>query len=112
MKKKNNASEVITKGFFRTELKKELKKEIILLESRVALMIDMLKGDIDEANKKYRDELVAMIDPFLKEVLTAREDRTITTHRVTELQEQLEEHEEQILFVPKNPIGHTSKHVP
>lgn len=112
MRKKKNKSDLVTESFLKNELNKfatkddlkktertlrgEIQKEIALLEARVQLMIDKLKGDIVEENKTYRDEFLTTIDPILKEILVAREDRTITTHRLVELQEKVEGHEEQI----------------
>lgn len=101
MKKKNNSASRVTKSFLKKELQKfatkeDLQREVENLEARVQLMIDKLKGDIDEANKQYRDEFLIAIDPILKEVLVAREDRTITTHRLVELQEKVQDHEVRI----------------
>lgn len=99
MKKKNNIEVLTTKkDLQKTEdsLRTEIKTEINLLEARVQLMIDKLKSDIDESNERYRDEFLTAIDPILKEVLVAREDRTITTHHLVKLQEKVENHEVRI----------------
>lgn len=100
MKKKTDSSEVVTKGFFRKELKRELKKELSeeigLLTARIQLMLDQVKNDISQAHRKELYEFRTEIDPILKEVLTAREDRTITTEYITELQQKVGNHEKRI----------------
>src|SRR3989344_4235114 len=103
MKKKSDSPNIVTAPVLKRELnkvkyelKKEIKNEVSLLEARVQLMIVRLKTDIDEKTKQYRDEFLTAIDPILKEVLVAREDRTITTHRLVELQEKVEDHEERL----------------
>lgn len=111
MKKKstNSANGVVTKGVLKKELKSlesrmdkkfatknELKDEIDRLENRVKLMLDQLERNIDEKNKKYRDDFLTDIDPILKEVLASREERTIIAHQVSELRDRVDEHEEKI----------------
>lgn len=115
MKKKstNSVNGVVTKGVLKKELKSfesrlerrmdkkfatknELKDEIDRLENRVKLMVDQLERNIDEKNKKYRDEFLTDIDPILKEVLASREERTIIAHQVSELRDRVDEHEVKI----------------
>ncbi|MBI2036359.1 hypothetical protein HYT17_01910 [Candidatus Microgenomates bacterium] len=73
-----------------------LRDEMDRLENRVRLMIDQLERNIDEKNKKYRDEFLTAIDPILKEVLASREERVIIAHQVAELRDRVDEHEEKL----------------
>lgn len=100
---KNNVKNLVTKGYLKKELtvvrrdmEASLKEEIDRLENRVKLMIDDLKLDIDEKNRQYRDELLVAIDPILKEILIAREERAVASHQIEELRDRIDKHEDRL----------------
>lgn len=50
MKQKNDSSEFVTKGFLKSELKREL---------------DALKNEVDENARNYRDQILTRIDGLI-----------------------------------------------
>lgn len=78
MKQKHDDSEeVVTKGFFRSELEKELEK-------------------VRTEAKNYHDEVLNGLDGVVKELENMREDNTIGTYQIREVREQSEDHEKRI----------------
>ncbi len=72
---KNNSSQLVTKGFLKSELEYKLGE----LEQRV-----------DDRAKQYRDQILTKIDGVMGELETIREDNIIGTHQILNLQETAE----------------------
>lgn len=89
MKKKDDASELVTKSFFKSELKREL---------------DALKNEVGENAKQYRDEVLISIDGVMGELKVIREEITIGVHQVFELQEQASNHEGRIAHLEESKL--------
>ena len=91
----------VTKDYFKKELKKELKKfatkeDLSSLEMRVALKFDNFAGRIDENAQKYRDQILNSNDKLVKELQEMREENTIGSHQIRELNGQVDDHEKRI----------------
>lgn len=114
MKKKNDSRDLVTKGFFRKELKQELKRfatkaelkqelkrfstkdDLNSLEVRIDIKIDQLKLEIDDNARGYRDDVLTKLDEVMGELQTMREENTVGSHQLSNLKDQVENHEERI----------------
>lgn len=57
------------------------------LESRLETQKEEILGEIDDKLSKFRSEFFEKIDPILKEVTTAREERPLLENRLEALEE-------------------------
>lgn len=103
MKKKPTTSNLVTKNYLKGELKSfedRLDKKIDTLEKMLNLeIVSSILDARQRLEKKFSeaiDKIFTRIDPLLGEIPTAREDRTITTYRLTKLQETVSNHEERL----------------
>lgn len=86
MKRKNPLSENATKGDLLI-LKRELKDEIV--------------GEIDEKNEKYKDEVLTKLDDISGQLENLQEDKDLSIHQTSQLQEQVDNHEKRIKQIEK-----------
>ncbi|MBI3290188.1 hypothetical protein HYZ78_02240 [Candidatus Microgenomates bacterium] len=96
MAKKNDSSEVVTKGFFRSELQKELQRESLSTKSELRAEIHLAVKELKESWREYIDSILTKIDPVLKEVLDAREERVIMNGMIDDLKETTSSHDKRI----------------
>lgn len=96
----------LDKAVAKLATKEELKKEVAKLDHKIDIVetslrtafkfeIDNAVMDLDDKNKKYHDDLMIKFDDFLREIMNAREDRTITSHR-------LSDHEDRIVVLEQS----------
>ncbi len=88
-KKRIDSSEFVTKGFLKSELKRAL---------------DVLESKVDENARGYRDQILTKLDGVMGELKTIREETTIGTHQVFELQERVDNHEERITHLEESKL--------
>ena len=62
---------------------------------------DELRHEFKEELKKYRDENMTRLDEVMGELQTIREDNTIGTYQIRELQKEVDDHETRIRTVEK-----------
>lgn len=86
MKRKNPLAENATKGDLLI-LKRELKEEVV--------------GEIDEKNEKYKDEVMTKLDDISGQLENLREDKDLSIHQTSQLQEQVDGHEKRIKHLEK-----------
>ena len=104
MKQKNGDEDVVTKSFFKKELKKELSKFATKTDLRnieKSLRSEMLhveqRGEsLEDKMKQYKDEIITKIDGVMGELEAMREDSMIGTHQISELREEVDNHEKRI----------------
>jgi len=71
-----------------TKVKGIVKEEVHAQEKRLEKMIDeKLEEKLDEKLTQLKSDFYEKIDPILKEVVDAREDRAITNHRLSQLED-------------------------
>lgn len=68
-------------------LKQELKEEIV--------------GEIDEKNKKYKDEVMTKLDDISGQLEDLQEDKVLSIHQTSQLREEVEDHEKRIKNLEK-----------
>lgn len=81
-----------TKDELKTAVAKlDHKIDIVETSLRIAFKfeIDNAVISLDDKNKKYHDDLMTKFDNFLKEIMDAREDRTITSHRLSDHEDRI-----------------------
>lgn len=83
--KKNN---LVTKTYLNQELK--------LLEMRITLKFDDFAKRIDENAQKYRDQILISNDKVAKELEEMRQENTIGSHQIRQLNDQVDNHEKRI----------------
>ena len=82
-----------------TLTKNDLKQIGNMIDNRLDLRFENQKEEIEQIMTKFRSDMFTKIDPILKEVLTAREERPIMVHRQ-------EDHEDRIEVLEKiHPQG-------
>lgn len=94
--KKSSDSELVTKGFLKSELESELgklRRELGELEERM-----------DKKAQQYRDQVLTKMDGMIKEFEIMREDRELGAYQTSELRNQVEEHEKRITRLEKHHI--------
>ncbi|MFN4212651.1 MAG: hypothetical protein ACK4FL_01645 [Microgenomates group bacterium] len=83
------------------------KKDIERLPTReeIEFRLSQFKEEIIEMLRKFRDDIYTKIDPILQEVVTAREEREVSNHRISTLDEKLENHEVRITKLEKASLS-------
>ncbi len=102
--KTTKSSNLVTKAFFKRELKQELDQELRIFEIRIDIKLDDLRREIDDNAKKYRDEILTALDPTVKELKDAHEERTIVAHQVAEVRDSVDDHEQRITRLENKQI--------
>lgn len=70
----------------------------------LAQALDQAFEAYDEKNRKYRDEILTGLDHIMKELETIREDNTIGTHQIRNLEEKTDNHEKRITKLESSPL--------
>ena len=100
MKQKTNSSNLVTKDFFRKELRQELNVTIERLlhgmRQEITFTIDTVTDKFEKKLSKHTSLILTTIDPLLKELETRREDREIAAGHSQRTQKQLDNHETRI----------------
>lgn len=84
MKQKNKKLDLVTKDFFKKELKKELQQfgkkfdqKLTVLEVRTGIKLDALEKRVDDNAQKCRDQVLTSNDKLAKQLETMREENAI-----------------------------------
>lgn len=115
VKKKDDSKDLVTKGFFRKELKKAFsgtatkddlkrfatKDDLNSLEFKIDLKMDKLKLEIDDNARGYRDDVLIKLGEVMGELQTIREENTVGSHQLSNLEDQVENHEKRIATLEK-----------
>jgi len=83
----------LTKGDLkevRTVLTQELAKQEGRIDFKLESQKDGILEEIDEKLIKFRSGLFNKIDPILKEVVTAREERPLIINRIEKIEKKLQ----------------------
>lgn len=111
MKKKKDSLDIVTKGFFQKELKKELKsseKKLNknfddrftiaerVLKEEIRITIEEAEERLGEKLSQATDKILTHIDPFVKEVRDSFEERAVLANQISELRDRVDDHDEQI----------------
>lgn len=100
MKKKNTPSNLVTKDFFRKELRQELNGTIERLlhgiRQEISFAMDTVVDKFEKKLNKHSSLILTTVDPLLKELETRREDRAIAANQHSKLKNQVDNHEKRI----------------
>lgn len=100
MKKKNNSSNLVTKDFFRKELRLELNGAIERLlhgiRQEITFTVDTVTDKFEKKLSKHTSLILTTVDPLLKELETRRQDREIAAGQTTRINDKLDNHEKRI----------------
>ncbi len=100
MKQKNNSSNLVTKDFFRKELRQELNITVERLLHGIRQEIDFnTETVVDKFEKKLNNHtslILTTVDPLLKELETRRQDRELAANHDRRVQKQIYNHEKRI----------------
>lgn len=100
MKQKNTSSNLVTKDFFRKELREELNVTIERLlhgiRQEITFTIDTVTDKFEKKLNKHTSLILTTVDPLLKELETRREDREIAASQHSKLKNQVNNHEKRI----------------
>lgn len=93
---RSKSKDLVTKEFFKKELKRELVKEFRAFELKVDLKFDGLKIEIDDKAREYRDQVLTELSEVMGELKIIRDENTAGTHQISELQDSMVNHEGRI----------------
>lgn len=96
MKKKNDSSEIVTRGILREELS-HLKTDINQLRADM----DHLRIDIDEKAREYRDDVLTKMDKVIGELEGIREDSVIGRRQTEDLRVDVEDLKSRVKKIEK-----------
>lgn len=101
-KTKNTSEELVTKGFFRSELKKELKEMEGRIEGKLEVKLETkLEEKFEKFEEKINDKIMTKLDNIAGQLDTMRQENTVGTHHTRELQLQVADHEKRLKQVEK-----------
>ena len=89
MKQKNKSEELATK------------KDLILLKDELENKLNDLEQKLDSNAQGYRDEILTKLDGVMGELETMRQENTIGTHQISNLQATADGHEKRIKHLEK-----------
>lgn len=102
MKKKNVSLQPVTKSDLESALKKYATREdLLILKGELENKLSDLEQKIDSKAQGYRDEILTKLDGVMGELETMRQENTIGTHQISNLQEASENHEKRIKHLEK-----------
>lgn len=100
MKQKNDPSNLVTKDYFKKELKKELNSTIDRLlkgiRREITFVVETVSEKFEQKFTKHTSLILTTVDPLLKELGTRREDREIAASQHAKLKSQVDNHEKRI----------------
>lgn len=80
------------------------KKDLQDLENKIDVKMDIklnhLKNELIDEMRQWRDDFYTKIDPLLKEIMTAREDREITTFHLGDHRKRIDKLENKVFSHP------------
>ncbi len=98
--RRTHSSNLVTKDFFRKELRGELNVTIERLlhgiRQEISFTIDTVTDKFEKKLSKHTSLILTTVDPLLKELETRREDREIAAEHSRRIQKQLDNHEKRI----------------
>lgn len=98
--KKNTSSNLVTKDFFRKELRVELNGTIERLlhgiRQEITFTIDTVTDKFEKKLNKHTSLILTTVDPLLKELETRQQDREIAAEHSRRIQKRLDDHEKRI----------------
>lgn len=100
MKPKNNSSNLVTKDYFKKELKKELDSTIDRLlqaiRREITFAMETVAEKFDQKLTKHTSLILTTVDPLLKELETRRQNREIASEQSIRIENRLDNHEKRI----------------
>lgn len=100
MKQNSNSSDPITKGFLRTELKRELNSTIDRLlqgiHREITFVVETVSEKFEQKLSKHTSLILTTVDPLLKELETRRQDRELASNQTARIKNQIDNHEKRI----------------
>lgn len=100
MKQKNSSSSLVTKGYFKKELKQELNSTIDRLlqgiRREITFAIETVTEKLEKRFQEISDKSLTKLDGIAKELEQVREDRIIGDHQAEQIKEKVEDHEKRI----------------
>lgn len=106
MKQKNNSSNVVTKDYFKKELKEELNSTIYRLlhgiRREITFAMEAVAEKFEQRLTKHTSLILTTVDPLLKELETRRQDREIAADQSIEVSQKLDNHEKRITKLEQN----------
>lgn len=100
LKQKDVSSNLVTKDFFRKELRQELNGTIERLlhgiRQEITFAMDTVADKFENKLNKHTSLILTTVDPLLKELETRREDRAISASQHLKLKNQVDNHEKRI----------------
>ena|SRR3989344_4613375 len=105
MKQNNNSSNLVTKDYFKKELKKELNDTIDRLlqgiRREITFSAEMIAEKLDQKLTKQTSLILTTVDPLLKELETRQQDRILATEQSRRVTEKIDNHEKRIKTLEK-----------
>lgn len=100
MKQKSDSSQVVTKDYFKKELKKELDGTVGRLlqgiRREITFAMETVEEKFDRKLTKHTNLILTTVDPLLKELETRREDREIASSQSAKIKDKVDNHEGRI----------------
>lgn len=100
MKQKNRFSNLVTKDFFRKELRVELNGTIDRLlygiRQEITFAMDTVADKFEKKLNKHTSIILTTVDPLLKELETRQQDRELSAEQYLGITRKIENHEERI----------------
>ena len=104
-KSKTHSSNLVTKDFFRKELREELNVTIDRLlhgiRQEITFSMDTIAEKFEKKLNKHTSLILTTVDPLLRELEVRRQDREIATNQTMDIKDKLENHEDRILKIEK-----------
>lgn len=85
-------------------LERTLRSELLKLDVKVERRFESVEERIEESDEnaiKYKDEILTKLDGVMGELQTMREENTVGTYQISEVKEQVDNHEKRIQHLEK-----------
>lgn len=100
MKQKSDFSNLVTKNYFKKELKKELNSATGRLlqgiRREITFAMETVEEKFEQKLTKHTSLILTTVDPLLKELETRREDREIASSQSARIKDKIDDYEERI----------------
>lgn len=100
MQQKNNSSNLVTKDYFKKELRKDLHDTIDRLlhgvRREITFSAEVITEKLELRLTKHTSLILTTIDPLLKELETRRQDREIASDQSIKVSQKLDNHEKEL----------------
>lgn len=103
MKQKNNSSQLVTKDYFKKELRKELNSTVDKLlqgiRHEITFAMETVEEKFDRKLTKHTSLILTTVDPLLKELEIRRGDREIASSQSAGIKDKIDDHEKRIAIL-------------